>query len=56
MQKVAWGQEMTGSDRKRQDSNRKATEKRQGSNKGATGERQASDRQATGERRGATGG
>ena len=51
-QKVAWRQETTGSDRKRQDSDRKAAGKRQGSDKGATGERQDSDREATGKRQG----
>ena len=51
-QKLAWRQETTGSDRKRQDSDRRAAQKRQGSDRGATGERQDSDRRATGKRQG----
>ena len=51
-QKVAWRQETTGSDRKRQASDRRAAGKRQGSDRGATGERQDSDREATGKRQG----
>ena len=51
-QKVAWRQETTGSDRKRQDSDRRAARKRQGSDRRATGERQDSDREATGKRQG----
>ena len=51
-QKVGWRQETTGSDRKRQDSDRRAAGKRQGSDRGATGERQGSDREATGKLQG----
>ena len=51
-QKLAWRHETTGSDRKRQDSDRRAARKRQGSDRGATGERQDSDRRATGKRQG----
>ena len=51
-QKVAWRQETTGSDRKRQASDRRAAGKRQGSDRGATGERQDSDREAIGKRQG----
>ena len=51
-QKEACRQETTGSDRKRQDSDRGAAGKRQGSDRGGTGERQDSDREATGKRQG----
>ena len=51
-QKVAWRQETTGSDRKRQNSDRRAAGKQQESDRGATGEQQDSDREATGKQQG----